>query len=87
MKTNAIAYCVLMGPKRAFRSGPARVFCHYVVHEEEFADSVHTVAHDVEHRDRTLGYRLLKKIPHFFSPPGQRLPFQVFEKRQTGHDA
>jgi SAM-dependent methyltransferase len=69
---------------RAFQNELARVSRRYVVHTEEFADSVHTFAHDVEDHYRILGYRLLKKIPYPLSPPGQKLTFQVFEKQKTG---
>ncbi len=68
---------------KAFQSELARVSRHYVVHTEEFADSVHTFAHDLEGHYRALGYRLLKKIPYPLSPPGQKLTFQVFEKQKT----
>ena len=72
---------------KAFQSELARVSRRYVVHTEEFADSVHTFAHDLRDHYRFLGYRLLKEIPYPLSPPGQKLTFQVFEKQHSGVDA
>lgn len=68
---------------RAFRSELARVSRRYVVHTEEFTDTVHTFAHDLESHYRTLGYRLVKAIPYPLNPDGQNLTFQVFEKEGT----
>ncbi len=72
---------------KTFRSELARVSRHYVVHTEEFTDSVHTFAHDIEDHYRTLGYWFPKAMPYPLNPPGQTLTFQVFRKRETGLDA
>lgn len=72
---------------KVFQSELARVSRRYVVHTEEFADSVHTFAHDVESHYRSLGYRRLKAIPYPLSPPGQKLTFQIFEKQKSGPEA
>ncbi len=71
---------------KTFRSELARVSRRYVLHTEEFTDSVHTFAHEIEGHYRTLGYRLVKTMPYPLNPAGQTLTFQVFEKRVTGVD-
>lgn len=58
----------------------------HVVHTEEFTDSVHTFAHEIEGHYRALGYHLVKTMDYPFNPPGQRLTFQIFEKRVAGVD-
>jgi SAM-dependent methyltransferase len=71
---------------RAFRSELARVARRYIIHTEEFNDSVHVFAHDNEEHYRALGYRLIKGIPYPYNPPGQNLTFSVFERQAAGSD-
>ena len=69
---------------KSFRGELVRVSRRYIVHTEEFKDSVHTFAHDNEGHYGTLGCRLIKMIPYPVNPAGQHLTFQVFEKRESG---
>jgi SAM-dependent methyltransferase len=69
---------------RAFRSELARVARRYIIHTEEFKDSVHVFAHDNEEHYRTLGYTRIKGIPYPFNPSGQNLTFSVFERQKAG---
>lgn len=71
---------------KLFRAELARVSRRHVVHTEEFTDSVHTFAHEIEGHYRALGYHLVKTMDYPFNPPGQRLTFQIFEKRVAGVD-
>ena len=62
----------------------ARVSRRYIVHTEEFKNTVHTFALDVERHYDSLGYRRAKATPYPLNPTGQNLTFQVFEKRGAG---
>jgi SAM-dependent methyltransferase len=68
---------------RVFRAELARVARRYIIHTEEFKDSVHVFAHDNEEPYRALGYRLIKAVPYPYNPPGQKLTFSVFERSAT----
>ena len=68
---------------RMFRTELARVARRYIIHTEEFKDSVHVFAHNNEEAYRALGYRLIKEVPYPHNPPGQKLTFSVFERQSA----
>ncbi len=64
---------------QAYRKELVRVARRYVLHTEQFKDSVHVFAHNNEGQYRVLGHRLVKAVSYPFNPPGQQMTFQVFE--------
>ncbi len=67
---------------QAYRKELVRVTRRYVLHTEQFKDSVHVFAHNNEGQYRVLGHRLVKAVSYPFNPPGQQMTFQVFEIRK-----